>query len=373
MTDMFKKLKQKEIINNDNIIEIKEQISKAHPHISAYEAAILFASSIHKIIDKNIRHLDKEARDAVKKDLIKNSVDKKGFSINAEDVFNTYVKLNKDDDNCTDSLVRWMNESQNLEVSKEDLLSHINKIRKIDLDNNIETTQIRTIDNDNVNFKRKGKLNIISNSKNKPSNIIIGAFIITFCSLTILVTSYNYMRSSKADDNIDSIQTEEIKAEVRLDNELPPSFKYREVDKTRLKAWLNNRNSLLADEPYLTTIINTAEEFNINPLLIIAIAGQEQGFVPRSNENAEQIANNPFNVFGSWIAYNTDIKDSSKIVARTIVNLSKDKPDEVHVIQWINRKYAEDQNWHKGVIQIFNKLNEEVGQTDDVHVDNVKY
>lgn len=70
------------------------------------------------------------------------------------------------------------------------------------------------------------------------------------------------------------------------------------------------------------------------------------------------IANNPFNVFHSWQEYNTNIYDSSRIAARTVINLSKDKPIDTDIFEWINNKYAEDKGWGRGVKGIFQKLDE---------------
>lgn len=95
-------------------------------------------------------------------------------------------------------------------------------------------------------------------------------------------------------------------------------LQYEQVNKTSLRDWLNNQDSQLADEPYFSTILSVVQEFNLHPSLLFVITGQEQGYVPRSNQNAVEIANNHFNVFHSWQDYNTDILNSSQIVARTI-------------------------------------------------------
>jgi len=116
----------------------------------------------------------------------------------------------------------------------------------------------------------------------------------------------------------------------------------------------------LADEPYFTTIISVADEYNLHPFLLFAITGQEQGFVPRTHKKAEKIANNPFNVFHSWEEYNTTISESSIIAAKTIINLSQERPEDTHPLQWVNRKYAEDPNWWKGVAAIFERMEKEV-------------
>lgn len=137
---------------------------------------------------------------------------------------------------------------------------------------------------------------------------------------------------------------------------LPEEFKYRSIDQESLKQYLDSRDSLLCEDPYFSIIINTSKEFNLNPLLLFAIAGQEQSFVPKDSKYALKIANNPYNVFNSWQNYNTDIEDSSKIASRTVINLSKGKPDNIDLFTWINRKYSEDKDWHNGVRSIYDQL-----------------
>lgn len=142
-----------------------------------------------------------------------------------------------------------------------------------------------------------------------------------------------------------------------LTEHLPDSYQYKVISENALKAYLETRSSLLMNEPYFTSIINVARDFNINPVLLFAITGQEQGFVPTNQDSATQIANNPYNVFCSWQDYNTDIIDSSQIACRTIISLSKDKPDNVDTLVWINRKYSADQNWNNGVRTLYNDIN----------------
>ena len=142
---------------------------------------------------------------------------------------------------------------------------------------------------------------------------------------------------------------------------LPDDLKYTEIDIDKLKNWLNGRNSILADEPYTSAIIDAAKEYDLNPILLFAITGQEQSFVPKTNKNALAIANNPFNVHHSWQEYNTNVSDSAKIAANTIVNLSKGRPDSMNPLAWINLRggtggYAEDSNWWIGVSNIFNQI-----------------
>lgn len=147
---------------------------------------------------------------------------------------------------------------------------------------------------------------------------------------------------------------------------IPEDLQYKAVNVQKLKAWLDKRNSKLADDPYTMGIINAGQKINVNPLLLFAITGQEQSFVPRNTQSVDRIINNPFNVYHSWYEYNTNIEDSATIAARTIVNLSKGRPEGVNPILWINLRggeggYAEDENWWIGVTKFFTQLKAEVG------------
>lgn len=139
-------------------------------------------------------------------------------------------------------------------------------------------------------------------------------------------------------------------------NELPDELRYAEVDTARLTAYLDAKNSLLAEAEYRDIILKAAKKFDIHPLLLFAITGQEQAFVPRSHKLAKKMINNPFNVFHSYQEYNTTLEDSARIASKTVNKWSKDRPEGIDAIKWVNRKYAEDPNWAKGVTSIFQAM-----------------
>ena len=139
-------------------------------------------------------------------------------------------------------------------------------------------------------------------------------------------------------------------------NELPDELRYAAIDEAALQAYLAGRKSLLADEPYYSAMMSTAWRYDIHPLLLFAIAGQEQGFVPRDHPEAERIVNNPFNVYYSWQRYNTTIDDSAEIAARTVLRWARDRPPGTEALAWINRKYAEDPAWSTGVRRLFEAM-----------------
>jgi len=145
---------------------------------------------------------------------------------------------------------------------------------------------------------------------------------------------------------------------------MPRALRYADIDVAALQAYLESRDSLLAQEPYFGAIVDAAREYDIHPHLLFAITGQEQGFVPKSGKDSRKIANNPFNVGHSWMEYNTDISDSTGIAARLLVKLAKSRPAGADPFAWFNRTYAEDPLWSVGVSKIFNQLNGLTGKKE---------
>ncbi|BBI33692.1 hypothetical protein [Cohnella abietis] len=137
---------------------------------------------------------------------------------------------------------------------------------------------------------------------------------------------------------------------------MPNALKYADFDVAAVKAYLLSRDSLLAEEPYFEAIVDSARKFDVHPLLLFAITGQEQGFVPKMNKNAKLIANNPFNVGHSWLEYNTTIHKSANIAAKFISELGVKRPEGHEPFAWFNKTYAEDPLWSDGVRKIFAKL-----------------
>lgn len=145
---------------------------------------------------------------------------------------------------------------------------------------------------------------------------------------------------------------------------LPSFLSYEPINIERMQGYLKRKNSLLASEPYFSAVMQSAALENIHPVLMFAITGQEQGFVKRGSENAALIVNNPFNVFNSWIEYNTDIHDSSKVAAETIKNILAERPKGENPFKWLNKTYAEDPKWGTGVERLFLEIEEYLGPYD---------
>lgn len=174
-------------------------------------------------------------------------------------------------------------------------------------------------------------------------------------------SSYKLLSSGPVTSCTESMTSCNVKTGYKLccaeiTNDLPQSFRYRDINEAGLKAYLASKSSILREDPYFSSILNVGKSFDINPILLFAITGQEQGFVPEQDVSASIIANNPYNVFCSWQSYNTNIIDSSEIACRTIINLSKNRPVSVDPLVWINQKYSADQNWHCGVKHLYREI-----------------
>ncbi len=365
MTPISKQLSKKEVINNNQIKEIKEAINIQYQSATSKEKATLFAKSIYDIIDNSLPNFSTQSKRNVRMALINRKLSTNSLSINANDIveysieFVPLEELNKE-------LLIWVKNEVEVDpdlVEKylDNLLNSYKKIEsEIAASNYPNLNEMVEIANIQVDEAISPLKEIFFSEQKKWRAVFLGATLIFFVILPIILIFDNSTEKTIDTPINETVKAVEKEIKVGIPNELPSHLQYKSINDVKLRAWLEERDSLLADERYFFTILEVAAEFNIHPLLLFAITGQEQGFVPRNHKNATKIANNPFNVFHSWKDFNTNISESSQIAARTIVNVSKDRPKDVDPIQWINRKYAEDKNWWLGVSTIFNQLVEAV-------------
>lgn len=147
----------------------------------------------------------------------------------------------------------------------------------------------------------------------------------------------------------------------------PESLRYEEVDERALLSWLDARNSALATRQRVAAIIAAGQKYDVHPLLLVAITGAEQSFVPRTDRMAEQIAQNPWNVFGCWCTYAPGTAKSAQIAAHTVARLSQDMPQGIDPIAWLAHPqnprgmYATGyRNWVPNVQRFFAQLRNDI-------------
>lgn len=349
MSSLQKQLLQKVVLNEEDISELRKRVHVRHATASSKQKAKILAGMIHRMIDGSLPNFSKETKNSIRIDLLKKKIQSKSLTISAHDIVESSILL-------------AVHEERNRELSQ--WITHqvgiSSKLADIYIDELLKSFHTTVYSKEPAFQTDILKEEVPTETKRRGKKVFfLGITVVILLIFVVQIMEFPFGGSM---DSVKEDVTEkgEVKLTERVSNDLPAHLQYKDIDTGKLRDWLLGRNSLLADEPYFSSILKVAAEFNVNPLLLFAVTGQEQGFVSREHEKAREIANNPFNVFHSWEEFNTDITESSQIAARTMINLSKDRPENVDPIQWINRKYAEDENWWKGVSAIFLQLEDAV-------------
>ncbi len=360
-------LKQHTIISSQYVETLRQSLKEEHPELTGIQHAQLFAQMVHRVLDDALVPFDENLQKHLKYILLRQTLHKDGFSINAFDVFNAYAHLEEAPKDSVTHLVTWINHYEQSPISLEDISALTTSFKQQASSSNLSATSIATdcmvshsgTTREQPNFFSDIHAYSLTFFTNKHTCLLLALLLFVTVGLSALYMSTRQYESRKT--SISRLAHTTINLPISLElgtsaNYMHLSLQYQEFDKKALQSWLEERNSLLATEPYFSTIIETAESFNISPLLLFSITGQEQNFVQKNHKHATEIANNPFNLFGSWKSYNTSIKESARIVSRTLINLGKDCPEDEDQIKWINKAYAADPNWHLGVSYFFNEL-----------------
>lgn len=348
LTLIKEKLSQKKVIDHERIKELRKDITFQYKDRTPREKANILAKAIHTIIDDSLPNLSIESKRSIRMTLLNEKLSaNSSLNINGQDIFESSIELAIKED-LEDELLYWVKTEVDIEDSLVEAYVNSYKETKHELAATVNLVE------DKLNFQVESVSNQQSIHQKKHLKFLVLGMMVA--SLILIPMILNMDHSIKIEEARVEMVDSEVTIHERTPNALPSYLQYHEVDIVKLQAWLDERDSILVEEPYFSTILEVADEFNVHPLLLFAVTGQEQAFVPRHHNRASEIANNPFNVFHSWEDFNTNILESTQIAARTIVNLSQDRPDDKDPIQWINRKYAEDTNWRVGVSSIFKQL-----------------
>ncbi|MBU5483228.1 hypothetical protein KQI86_02740 [Clostridium sp. MSJ-11] len=411
MKSVLSELDKIKVLDKDDIVNIKSYIQKKYPENVAKENSIILSHAINKIIYKELEGLPEHLKSSVKNNIIKNTLGKDKMSITFCDIFEAYTTEEDIVKNYAEELIDWINLNAKIEISTEDVHKYLGSIGFKDIDLSTSTNEelhfkdesniddgieefkdesnmdgsieeikdesdiddsieefkaesnaddsIEKLENPQNREWKKTLSNNLSHSKNLKKVACIAITAIFIIPLYNVIRGSYFNRSVEQEKIENYVVKSDKKEEISTEYpnlHLPKYMRYEEINKEKLIDFLNKRNSLLAEEPYFSTIFYVAKEFNLNPIVLFSITGQEQSFVPKSHKDAYKIANNPFNVYYSWIEYNTDINDATRIASRTVINLSENRPEDKDPFLWIGRKYAEDKNWGKGVRLIFEEL-----------------
>lgn len=354
METFVDELNTKKVISKEDIILLKQYIWKKYSTYSKEQKSDILSKSIYQVISRSFGNLDKHYDTAVKQNLLKNTILKNGQSIMLSDILKVCMDKSDNYRDLPTLLLEWINLNIENKISEADLTKYAPSIYSELTTNDISNSNIIPEEVD-ISYTIDKNFQTTYNNKSRKIPLLVTAF------FTCLLIGSSLVFFSI--QNINKNNTMEVSLSrnvVKKQNTSNVTFylNYKDINKSKLKSFLNSRNSLLAEEPYFSAIISVSKQYNLNPLILFAITGQEQSFVPKQNPNSKKIANNPFNIYHSWQEYNTNISDASKIAALTVINLSKDKPQNEEPFHWINRQYAEDPNWSKGVKSIYDSLEE---------------
>lgn len=361
-------LQNEQLLYAENVTTLRATIALKYPHASSKERADLLAKAIKQILHTNLSSFEETIKQALIHELLKSAIQKQDFSINAQDVITSYATLNESGKTDLAPLTNWLSETTGETLSSEEVVDTLTSLKSLQSPPNMATSHFTAqtplattltppiLDTDHI------ASSIFTRFPYKKV-FLIGSTLCVAITTILLVVNINTRPTKTPIELPSTITTTEATLTFLIPEEdyLMSHLQYKLVNEVALKEWLTDRDSILAEDPYFSTILEAAASYNINPLLMFAITGQEQGFVPKNHKYALQIANNPFNVYGSWEDFNTDIKDTAFIAARTIINLSKGCPSDADPIQWLNQKYAEDPTWHKGVTALLKQLEEAAG------------
>lgn len=336
-------MKKKIILDKNTIEKIRLNIEIENKNKDKRTKALLFSDEIKKICNQEIK--DFKHKEKILKPLLLKFIDEN--ELNCDDIYQQALNEYKDDDELYLDISNYISkntkyDSKNIKGELKRIFNKQNSTKiedKIDLKENKINEDIEAF---RLNLKYLDDKNILKRNKHISKKRIA----LLLLSLFLIFFVYELKKSIF------------INNKIIVEKKYVDPYEYKEFNYEKLKKFLREKNSLLAEDIYFNQIILASKEKNLNPLILFAIASHEQGYVKKDHPDANKIINNPFNVFYSWKKYNTNLKDSSTIAATTVYNLSLDRPKNVKYFKWINRKYAQDENWHKGVSWIFNKMQE---------------
>lgn len=358
------------VLTPTDVRNIRQYVQHKYSAMPQDKKAEIVADAVSRMIQKQLPSFKNEAKREVTARLIRTTVLERQLPVRSDDIFEACLGLDLADLDVITPFHRWVEEQTGAELEWDLFRVQLDKlVKQHEPASRASLEQLKDWLRTEYRIGERTEaapelaevipLPVHNNSKKvvrayrrKQSSVYVLLSLLLVGATLMYGWSLLKPSASKLQPPV-TLQTYEKLAPAVAGNELPEELRYAEVDKGKLVDYLNSKDSLLAEEPYLDAIINAAQTYDIHPLFLFAITGQEQAFVPKSHKQAKKIANNPFNVFYSWKDYNTTIHDSARIASETVLKWSRNRPEGKDPIAWINRKYAEDPNWANSVSKIF--------------------
>lgn len=341
--DFLGELKEKKILSQRDIDNFKSYIDKKYGTLEDAKKYTILKNSITYVVDRDLTEFKIDKKEDFVNFLVEKVLLEDKEDLFADKIFEKVISEGQPSDSLLQNLTKWINKKIKIPLEKEMLESYYH----------------------HNYFPRKSFILEESSTSLYPNlflpktvSWLLWGIIVIFSSYSmfslLVIPDLSHPVAIIEEDNFEVVLPAYVLKKYQKPNRnFPHYLYYRDIHEENLKNYLASRNSLLESEPYFSQLLATAKEFDLNPLLLFAITGHEQAFVPKDHPNSETMIHNPFNVFGSWQRYNTNLKETSEIAARTIFNSLGDLPAFIDPFFWMNRKYAEDSHWWKGVRAIF--------------------
>ncbi|MDF2878426.1 MAG: hypothetical protein K0S30_1522, partial [Clostridia bacterium] len=267
MLNITENLKNNQILYHQNILELRTLIRQRYPYSSSDYRAKLFASAVHKLLDRYLTGFDQTIQIQIKNSLLKEAVKKGHFNLTAYQLFEVSTSLYHSEEILAENLTAWLNHPEDVIFSAEEIADYITHFRYKDDGSArlLSTTSIPVQNPVLLPSISLGKLSLIEFLRTASFK-----YAAAFFTVVILVSwvffqgslSQNYLvQPLLTDEVMTPVITKQVPSLVQspdtnklpeLENHLSPSLQYKEINQDALAAWLNERNSMLSDKSYLT-------------------------------------------------------------------------------------------------------------------------
>ena len=376
MDELISALKSYIVLSLQDLSNIKETISQRYAHLSSTERAEILAMTLHTHLDKhlsgvyNVKHRDEsddeDVKDtevdtvsALKHQILSDTLAKHIYTITRHDIFQSIYQLELPEEMRVSLAESWLSESVKIMVPRWALERYFYQEAS-----DMSVAMSRT--SDIKNYRPILDFQTLYHHMNRwMGKMVTGIALILI--IISLVSFVSYFRHRKDEPSLNSKGLYHTDPQWQIPFEhlgnhsltalQTDDFSYRRFDYFNVKNYiLLQRKGLVGRTDHYNLIIQMAKLNDVDPLLLFAIIGHEQAFVPLDAAYRDKIIHNPYNVYHSWIDYNTDLVDATQIAINTIKIRLKTKPSNTSSFEWLNLTYAEDPNWHLGVKAIYNHL-----------------
>lgn len=402
MSADFRQLMAKPVIRLEDVSALRAHIELRHPDQDSHLRAEMMAEGINRMLEASLTGLDSVQKDAIKKKLITEQLIGNRQSILKLDVLNRIMALDINPDHLVAKAWGWYVLNTGHSVTLTDFVEQASPYLPHRVREAIKNTELRNLayqpaarlldamadveavmpdtltertppepsafsqwlSDASIRIQERMK-RITTYRLTKKGQLVIGG---TVCIVALvaftpqLISMIPQGGSPSATTSPVFVPPLEYKplATTFYSHQTPldkPSYlRYQNISLEKLKVYLERKSSMLLTQDYLEQLLNYSYEKDLNPLLLIAIIGQEQNYVPSQHRFAPQMIQNPFNIYGSWETHPVGFTASMKEACYTINSALAGRTLYVDPFVSINSRYAQDPRWYLGVKVIFRDL-----------------